>query len=322
MGKIHCKGVLIMIQFFIEAALPKLSQTSLYDKYNKASGITEAVKTEFAHINDFAIKSTDIQDVVSFMRLNGDAILKKAIAAWDKGDIVVTFNPASKIPPVLPYIIAGKETPRCYVFGSTLMSKLTNQSEIINLMAGLEAGYIALCMYRTPNRFINNRDLVLALCTAYQYMVNAPLEQRLYMKGDNLVKAMLYSIAFFYKMIDGENMSAEKINVKRMLNQKVEPSMVKQIVDQVKEMEGCNFMDLLKLISNINPVRYKNLDSMYMNYFNASCGVYLVFALENPQYLMMLITSAAYKTKLTNFGLNKLISIPCKKILNIITSMV
>ena len=274
-----------------------------------------------AHIKDFMIRSTDIQDVVSFMRLNGDAILKKAIAAWDKGDIVVIFNPNSKVPPVLPYIISGKDSPRCYIFANTLMSKLTNQSEIINLMAGLEAGFLALNMQLNPNKFINNRELILASCMAYQYMANAPLEQRLYMKGDNLVKAMLYSIAFFYKIIDGDKMSVEKINYKRMLNQKVDPKMVQEIVQQVQGIEGTNFMELLNLIKNINPVRYKDIGNTYLNYFVASCGVYLIFALENPQYLMLLITSAAYKTKLTNFGLNKLISVPCKKILTAMTSM-
>ena len=311
-----------MIQFYMEAQLPKLSQTSLYTKYDQSSGITEAVKNEFAHINDYMIRSTDIQDVVAFMRLNGDAVLKKAIQAWDKGDLIVTFNPTSKVPPVLPFIIAGKDTPKCYIFANTLMSKLTNQNEIVNLMAGIEAGYLALQMQTNPNKFINNRDLMLSMCMVYQYMVNAPLEQRLYMKGDNLVKAMMYSIAYFYKMIDGDTMSVEKINYKRMLNQKVDPKMAKDIVDQVKNMDDKSFMSYLKFIENLNPVRYKNIQSMYLNYFIASCGVYIIFALENPVYLMLLITSVAYKTKLTNFGLNKLISVPCKKVLTTLTSSV
>jgi len=311
-----------MIELFLEAQLPKLSQTSLYAKYDAASGITDAVKDEFAHINDHMIRSTDVQDVVSFMRLNGDPILKKAIAAWDKGDLIVTFNPSSKIPPVLPYIIAGKDQPKCYIFASTLMSKLTNQSEIINLMAGIEAGYLALQLQINPSKFTNNRDLVLSLCMSYQYMVNAPLEQRLYMKGDNLVKAMLYSIAYFYRMIDGDKMEASKINYKRMLNQKVDPKLVQEIVQNVQAMDNMNFMEYLNLIIQINPVRYKNLQSTYLNYFTASCGVYLIFALENPAYLMLLLTSAAYKTRLTNFGLNKLISVPCKKTLTMLTGMV
>ena len=35
-----------MIQLFQEADLPKLSQTSLYEKFNQSSGITKAVVEE------------------------------------------------------------------------------------------------------------------------------------------------------------------------------------------------------------------------------------------------------------------------------------
>ena len=311
-----------MIQFFQEAVLPKLSQTSLYVKYDQASGITEAVKQEFASIKDHMLMTKDIEELVAMMKLNGDAIIKKAIAAWDKGELIVIFNPASKIPPVLPYIIAGKEEPRCYIFADKLMTKLTNQNEYINLMAGIEAGYIALQLTKNQNRFTNNRDLMLAMCNVYQQMVCAPMEQRLYMKGDNLVKAMLYAIAYFYKMIDGDQMAPERINYKRLLNQKVDPAVFKQIVEDVKGMDNNNFMTFLGLIKNINPVRYKDIESLYLNYFVNSCGIYIVFALENPAYLMLLMTSAMYKTKLTNGGLNRLLSMPCKKIVTLMTSIV
>lgn len=310
-----------MIQIFQEAALPKLSQTSLYAKYDQASGITEAVKSEFASIKDHMVRSTDVQELVALMKLNGDAIIKKAIAAWDKGDLVVIFNPNSKIPPCLPYIIAGKETPKCYIFADKLMSKLDSQIEYVNLMAGIEAGFVALNMQTNPNKFINNRDLMLAMCNVYQLMVNSPMEQRLYMKGENLVKSMLYSIAYFYKLIDGEKMSAERINYKRLLNQKVDPKVFQQIVEEVKGLQNNNFFTFLELIKKLNMVRYKNLDSLYMNYFIASVGVYEIFALENPTYLPMLIASAAYKTKLSNYGLNRMLSMPCKKIITLMTGL-
>jgi hypothetical protein len=311
-----------MIQIFQEAVLPKLSQTSLYSKYDQSSGITDAVKAEFSTIKDHMVQSSDVQELVALMKLNGDPIIKKAIAAWDKGDVVVIFNPTSKIPSVLPYIIAGKDQPRCYVFADRLMSKLNNQIEYVNLMAGIEAGYIALCMQKNPNKFINNRDLMLAWCNVYQAMTVAPMEQRLYMKGDNLVKAMLYAIAYFYKMIDGDRMSAERINYKRLLNQKVDPKLFQQIVEEVKGLDNNGFFTFLNLIKKINVVRYKNLENLYLNYFVASCGVYEIFALENPQYLMLLITSANYKTKLSNYGLNRMLSMPCKKIITLMTGMV
>ena len=311
-----------MIQFIQEAALPKLSQTSLYVQYDRTSHITEAVKEEFTNIKEHTIKSSDMQEIVSLMKLNGDAIIKKAINAWDNGDVVVIFNPTSKIPSVLPYIIAGKDTPKCYVFADKLMSKLTNTNEYVNLMAGLEAGYIALQMTKAPNRFTNNRDLVMAFCVVYQLMVTAPLENRLYMKGENLTKAMLYTVAYFYRIIDGENMSPERISYKRFTNQKIDPKTFAQIVEDVKALPDTNFLTFIELIKKLNPVRYKNLESMYLTYFVSTCSVYLVFALENPTYLPLLVTSANYKTKLTQFGLNKLVGVYAKKILAMLTSIV
>ena len=148
------------------------------------------------------------------------------------------------------------------------------------------------------------------------------MEQRLYMKGDNLVKAMLYAIAYFYRLVDGDKMSVERINYKRLLNQKVEPKLFQQIVEEVKGMDNPGFFNFLNLIKQINNVRYKNLDNLYLNYFVASCGVYEVFALENPAYLMLLVTSANYKTKLSNYGLNRMLSMPCKKIITLMTGMV
>lgn len=322
MSKINNKGVFNMIQIFQEAALPKLSQTSMYTRYNQSSGITEAVKSEFATINEHIVKTSDIQEVISLMKLNGDAIIKKAIAAWDKGDMVVIFNPQSKIPSVLPYIIAGKESPKVYVFADKLMTKLTSTNEYVNLMAGIEAAYIALCMQNNPNKFINNRDLMLSMAYLYQYMAVTPLETKLYMKGDNLVKAMLYMIAYFYKIVDGDKIAAERINYKRLINQKIDPKIFQQIVEDVKNMGDTSFLSLLELIKKINPVRYKDINNMYVTYFVQTCGMPIIFALENPTYLVLLLTSASYKTRLTQFGLNKLVGATCKKINVIINGMV
>lgn len=313
-----------MIQFIQEAALPKLSQSSLYVKYDQVSGITDALREELGQASEFIQKPDDLKELIALMRLNGDAIVKKAIDAWERGEIVVIYDhEQSKIPNVLPYIVIGKEgAMKCYVFADRVMTRLNSTNEYINLMATLEAGYLALCIQKDPTRFVSNRNIMMILAEIYQFMVLCPLEVRLYMKGENLTKSMMYALAYFYKLIDGDAMTFENINFKRFLKEKVDNELAKQVVAEVKGMPGTSFMDLLELIKKINPVRYGNLDAVYLQHFVSCCGVYITFALENPQYLFLLLTSASYKTKLTSFNMNKLVGVTSKKCITQMVSMV
>lgn len=152
-------------------------------------------------------------------------------------------------------------------------------------------------------------------------MVTAPLEQKLYIKGENLTKVYLYTIAYFYKMIDGPSMSVENIPYKRIIGDKLDMAVVKQTAEEVKALEDTSFMGLLSLIVKINPVRYKDIPSMYINYFYPSCGTSLIFALENLQYLFLLVSSASYKSNITGAGLNKLVAMSTKKANAIISSL-
>ena len=188
-------------------------------------------------------------------------------------------------------------------------------------MAVLESAYLALTLYCRPNTILMNRPLVLTLCNIYKYMVTMPLEQKLYMKGDNLTKATLYTITYFYKMIDGNNISINTIPYKRLISDKVDESVVKQIIEEVKELPDMSFMGLIDLIKKINPVRYKDLATMYLTYFTSSCGVSLIFALENLGYLFTLITSANYKTSVTAYGLNKIVGLTAKKVITLLSSI-
>lgn len=318
------KEVFYMIQFMQESALPKLSQTSLYGRYDQSSGITQSLREELSVASEHIQKPDDLKELVALMRLNGDPVVKKAIDAWEKGEIIVLFNmDESKIPPVLPYVVIGKEgAQKCYVFADKLMTRLNSTNEYINLMAGLEAAYLALCLQKNPDKFVNNRNLMFLLVDIYQFMVLCPLEVALYMKGDNLTKAMMYAIAFYYKIIDGDQLSAESINFKRLLKDKVNNDLCKQVVEEVRGLQSANFMELLELVKRINPTRYSNLDATYIQSFVRCCGIYLVFALENPSYLFLLLTSSAYKTKLTSFNLNKLVGNQSKKTITQFVSVV
>lgn len=313
-----------MIQFVQEAALPKLSQSSLYAKYDQTSNITQALREELAGASEFVQTPDDLKELVALMRLNGDAIVKKAIDAWERGEIIVIYNhEESKIPPVLPYIVIGKEgNQKCYIFANQVVTRLNSTNEYINLMATLEAGYLALQINKKPDQFISNRNVMLILADIFQFMVLCPLELRMYMKGENLTKAMMYAIAFFYKIIDGEAMSYESINFKRLLKDTVNPDLARQVVSEVQALDGPNFMELLELIKRINPVRYGNLDAVYVQHFVQCCGVYIVFALENPAYLFLLMTSSSYKTKLTSFNMNKLVGTISRKCITQLVSMV
>ena len=312
-----------MFQIIQEAVLPKLSQTSLYSKFDEKSGITDNIKAEIKSSADNVVPPEDIPEIISLMKLNGDSIVKKSIESYKAGNIVIIFNKTtSKIPSTLPFVIINQQgMTKAFVFADKVIDNINSPNEYTKLMAVLEAAYLALMLNKKPDTFILNRNLMLTLCNVYTLMTATPLEQKLYMKGDNLVKALLYIIAYFYKIIDGDTLSVDSIPYKRIISDKIDPLLAKQIVDEVKNNEDTTFMGLLEMITKINPLRYKDLKSMYLSYFTQTCGISLIFALENISYLFILITSACYKTTITAYGLNKTVVMPVKKSITLLTSM-
>lgn len=312
-----------MIQFIQEADVPKLSQTSLFQKFNEASDISKCVAEELGSAKEHKVSPEDIPEIVSLIRLNGDAIAKKAIEAFQKNELVIIFNKeTSKIPTALPYIVVtkGNDT-RAIVFADKVVNNINSTQEYTSLMATIEAAYLALQLHKKPNSFVMNRPLMLTLGNIYTLMSVAPLEQKIYMKGDNLVKTMLYLFAYFYRMIDGPEFTIIPA-YKRIIADKVEESVVKQVMEDVRNMESNSFMDVLELIKKINPVRYKDIDTLYMTHFNSVCGISIVFALETLSYLFLLITSSVYKTGVTGYGINKIVNMPAKKAITLLTGIV
>lgn len=307
-----------MFKIFTEAELPKLSQTSLYATMDKDGSVSGAIKGELQNLAKYRVTPDQIQESISLMKLNGDANIKKVIKEFIDGNIVVLFHPEfSKVPSSLPYIVINHEGgPKVYVFADKVMTKINSQKEYINLMATMEAAYYALILARKQTVITLNRQIVLALCHIYTIMVTLPLEQRVYIKGENLTKAMLYTIFYFYRIIDGpDKLNLANVPYKRIISDKVSEGMVKEIAENIKNMESINFMEFLKFIKGINPVRYENLDVMYLQNFVSACGAPLIFALENPSYLFLLVTSSMYKTQITSFNLNKIVGPVSKKIL-------
>lgn len=310
-----------MISFFQEYTVPKLSQTSLYQKFNETSDLTNAVITEIKNAKNNSITPDKIPEVLALMKLNGDVIVKKAIKAYENGNIVILFNPTtSKIPPSLPYIVNGGKV---YIFADKVVNNVSSSSEYTRLMATLEAAYLALGLTVKPDKIMLNRQLILNLCNLYSVMATAPLEQKLYVKGENLTKMMIYTISYFYRIVDGDQYDPESIVIlsRRLILDKVDKSTVLQIANEVKDMQNPSFMNLIELIKQINPIRYKDIDTLYMTHFISVCGTPLIFGLENLSYLFMLVTSAQYKTGLTGYGLNKAVSGIVKKITTIMKTM-
>jgi hypothetical protein len=259
------------------------------------------------------------------MKLNGDAICKKAIEAVIKGEIIILDNKeTSKIPVCLPYIIISKDGKHtAFVFANTFLDVITSPQETPKLMAVLEAAYLALCITRKQNDFIMNSQLMLTLCKVWLVMVSAPLQQKLYMKGDNLNKAMLYLITYFYMLFrDVNELDATSIPYAKIMDDKIDAKIAASIIEDAKTIGSQNFMDIINKIKKINAIRYKDLDSMYMSYFTTVCGTPLIFSIENISYLFLLLTSSAYKTNMTGYGLNKLVQLTSRKILNVMSSIV
>lgn len=311
-----------MIKLIQEAELPKLSQTSLYEKFDKSSNITKSVIDEIQSGKEYRVKPEDIPEIISLMRLNGDPIAKKAVESFQNNEIVIFFNKeTSKIPAVLPYIVMtkGNDT-RAFVFADRVVNNINSTQEYTSLMAVLEAAYLALQLNKNPSAFVMNRPLMLTLGNIYTLMAVTPLEQKVYMKGDNLVKTMLYLFAYFYRMIDGPEFTIIPA-YKRIISDKIEESVVKQIMEEVRSLEDFSFMSVIELIKQINPVRYKDIDVLYMTHFNSTCGTSLIFALENLAYLFLLITSSTYKTGITAYGINKVVNMPAKKAVSLLSSI-
>ena len=314
-----------MIQIIQETALPKLSQTSLYEKFNEVSDISNSVREELKRAKNYTVKPEHIEEVIAIMKLNGDPICKKAVEAYIKGEIVIIDNKeTSKIPNSLPYIIIGHEgVYKAYVFAITFLDVITSPQETPKLMAVMEASYIALCLSRKPNAILMNSQLMLTLCKVYVTMMAAPLQQKLYMKGDNLNKAMLYFITYFYMLFkDVNDIDVASIPFNKIMDDKIDNKVASVIIEDAKTVQNHNFMDLLEKIKKINAVRYKDLNSMYLSYFTTVCGAPILFSIENIAYLFMLLTSSAYKTNMTGYGLNKIIQLTSKKILSIMTAVV
>jgi hypothetical protein len=311
-----------MIQLVQEAELPKLSQTSLYQKFNEVSGITKAAIEEIQNGKEHRVKPEDIPEIISLIRLNGDPIAKKAVEAFQSNEIVIFFNKeTSNVPITLPYIVMtkGNDT-RAFIFADKVVNNINSTQEYTSLMAVLEAAYLALKLTKNPNSFVMNRPLMLTLGNIYTLMAVTPLEQKIYIKGDNLVKTMLYLFAYFYRMIDGPEFTIIPA-YKRIIADKIDDSVAKQIMEEVRGLEDNSFMSVLNLIKQINPVRYKDIDVMYMTNFNSTCGTSLIFALENLSYLFLLITSSTYKTGVTAYGINKIVNMPAKKAITLLSAI-
>jgi hypothetical protein len=316
-----------MFEFYMEAAgaeLPKLSQTSLFIKMNQGDSISNAIKSEIGSASKYIVKPDEIQEILALMRLNGDQSMKKVLKAYEMGDVVLLFHKDNnKIPTALPYIIIGKDSKtKAFVFVDKVATSVTSQREYTNIMAAMESAYYALMLYRNPGKFIANRQLMQIICNIYAILVTLPLEQRVYMKGDYLTKAMLYSIAYFYRMIDGpDKVTTSTIPYKRIISDKISEGVVKEVFAEVAEMEDPSFINLVKIIENINPLRYKDLDAMYLSHYTTSCGATVIFALENVGYMFLPVFSSIYKSQLTQYNLNKTVTALAKKAASLLAMM-
>jgi hypothetical protein len=272
-----------MAIIFQEAAvnLPRLSQSSLYNKFEEQNHITEAWKETISK-KEYYVKPEEMKEIMSMIRLNGSPNAKKATEAFEQGRMILIFNKdRSVIPAVLPFIVVQTKSGVIpYVFADRVVTNLTSTAEYTNLMATMEAAYLAAALVQNPTQMVLNRQFILCMAQLYNLMWLMPLEQKLYMKGDNLTKAMMYITAYFYRMIDGDKLSPDSIPFNRILKDKVNMAQVKQIVMDVQMMPSLAIGNLIDLIKKINPVRYKNLDSTFMTYFVSTCGVTLIFALR------------------------------------------
>ena len=316
------------ITFITEQALPKLSETSLFKKQYEQPSVKANVLAALKDKSHFVTKET-LTEILSLMKLNGDALAKKVVGAFEKGDIIIHFNKEfqtniKSVPSTIPFLVTkiGNDQ-KVFIFASSFMKNITSSSEYRNLLTVMEAGYLALNLVKHPNKFTMNRSLMQKMCWVYTIMTTSPMEQRLYMKGENLTKAMLYTIAYFYSCIDGkDSLDVASLPVKSIIADKIDSTLIKTVVEEVKAMPDNNFMTYLELIKKINPIRYKDLSTQYLSMFNSCCGMSIVFALENLQYLFLVVTSANYKSALTQFGLNRVVKDVTKSVLTLLNQSI
>ena len=64
---------------------------------------------------------------------------------------------------------------------------------------------------------------------------------------------MLYIISFFYKLIDGNEFTIIP-GYKRIISDKIDEKIVKQIEAEVRALPSTSFMEFLELIKRLNPV--------------------------------------------------------------------
>lgn len=310
----------IKFEYISEQALPKVSETSLFKKQYEQPSVKANVIAALKDTSHFVKKET-LTEILSLMKLNGDSLAKKVVESYEKGDIIIHFNKEYQtehkgVPSTIPYLVTKMgDSQKVVVFASSFMKNITSSTEYRNLLTVMEAGFLALCLVKNPNKFTMNRPLIQKMCLAYTIMTTSPMEQRLYMKGENLTKAMLYTIAYFYRMIDGADaLNPASLPVKSIIADKIDQNLLKSIVEEVKTMPNNDFMTYLELIKKINPIRYKDLSTQYLSMFNSCCGLSIMFALENLQYMFLVVTSANYKSSLTQFGLNRIVKDASKSI--------
>lgn len=135
-----------MFEIIQESAQPKLTQTSIYTKFDKQNNLSKNVVDAIKSGGSKVVSPDDIQEILSLMKLNGDAIVKKAIEAFKNKKIIMIYDKeTSKIPITLPYIIINRNgTHVAYIFADTVVTNLKSSQEYTNLMAVMEAAYLAL----------------------------------------------------------------------------------------------------------------------------------------------------------------------------------
>lgn len=310
-----------MLQIFQESCastkISKISQTSLYNIFNQTGDLNSNVGYELSHTKETLVPIENIRDMIYSIRLNGGANARNAVDAFMHGDISIIFNKeSSKIPLVLPYLVGnngsnGKST--AYIFADKFMSRIDNTKEAHKLTAVLEATYLSLLFAKDPNMFLSNSQLMLTLCNIYTCMATAPLENYRQIKGDHLNKMSLYFITHFYNMFR-DDISEENIPYRRIIQDKMDSSVVKMIIDDVKQNDDKTTQGILELIKKINPVRYEKLPSEYVALFQRYCGIPMTFALEYMPYLFLMISAATYDAyELTTMSAAKYVKMPCKK---------
>jgi hypothetical protein len=166
-----------------------------------------------------------------------------------------------------------------------------------------------------------NRQLMTCMCELYNSLWDVPLEQKLYIKGENLTKVKLYVTAYFYRMIDGAKFDPNTVPYQKIVADKITKEQTIQIGMEVANLPNMSVGNLIGLITQINPVRYQNLKGTFISYFTSSCGTPLIFALENLQYLFLEMSSANYKTKITAYSLNRLVTKTAKQCISLLNGL-